>query len=94
MYDMLISEEERDSTWQERPKRYKWPVIGNTPLVCQIMGGWTHYDVTWQWGTVFKLIIYRASGHVVFSADIPNWEMAEIEDVADSLIKAMENLPD
>lgn len=89
MYGMQIAEDDKNPQFKERPKRFDWVVIGRLPLLCQIMTGQFGFDVTWKWGSVFVLEIYR-HGARVFCADIPNWEMAEIEDVAEALVKTFQ----
>lgn len=87
MYDMLISEDDKDPNFKERQKRYKWVTIGKNPYIAQIVTN-NDYDVTWKWGEQFQLRIYKG-WNLLFDAIIPNWEMAEIEDVADELILAL-----
>lgn len=87
---MFISEEDRQgAAFKERARRYKWVTISQYPYTAQVMVDWRiGWDVTWQWRTdgFFLTISDRDRGYIIFSSQIPNWEMAEIEDVVDSLV--------
>lgn len=90
MYDMLISEEDRQGTaFKERARRYKWPIIANHPLMCQLIGDTLRgYIVIWKWRVegFYLQILEDGTNKELLNAQIPNWEMAEIEDVVDSLL--------
>jgi hypothetical protein len=93
MYDMLRAEDEAGFFPAEtRPRRYQWPVISKSPKhIAQLIGdGMKGFDVLWHWNTDgFFLQINEFAGKMLFKAQIPNWQMAEVEDVAEALISVL-----
>lgn len=93
MYDMLRAEDEAGFFPEPtRPRRYKWPVISKSPRhIAQLIGeGLQGFDVLWLWNADgFFLQIAETTGKQLFKAQIPNWEMAEVEDVADALVTTL-----